>query len=48
MGKVISITWATREDHLPKLMSGPYSILTGVSLINLDEIPDDGDHHGSL
>jgi hypothetical protein len=48
MGKVISITWVTRtwvtrEDQLPRLMSGLYSILTGGNLVNLDEIPDGGD-----
>jgi len=48
MGKVISTTWVTREDQLPKLMSGPSSILTGANLVNLNEIPKKEDHHGSL
>jgi len=48
MGKVISITWVTREDQPPKLMSGTYSILTGANLVNLDEIPQKENHHGSL
>jgi hypothetical protein len=48
MGKVISITWVTREDQLPKLMSGTHSILTGANLVNLEEVPKKEDHHGSL
>ena len=46
MGKVISITWVTREDQMPKLMSAPYSILTGANPVNLEEIPKKEDHHG--
>ena len=43
MGKVISTIYATRDDQVTKLKSGPVSIVTGANLRSSSETSSESD-----